>query len=413
MRIGIFVECFVVVAGGIDTVVVNQLNHWPNPEDTFVVICNKSHPAIERIYRPRLNARYRLELMPSIPLLDAQERLSRFMPVLAAKALTLYGRYLLAAWNAVVLVPFFRRLHLDAIFFHNGGMPGGDTERSGVLSARWAGIEKVFMVVHNVAQPAKSIQKPMEDLFDRLVDRNAHLVCVCEASKRSMYAIRKFRRPIEVIYNGLAFDQPGVSEGPPESLKRELEGRFVVATTASFEPNKGHRDLFEALRVLADRLGRVNVHSLLLGDGTPTQRAEVKRWIAELGLENRVTLCGFQSNIAAYLDVAHLFVFPSRRGEAFPMSILEAMARGLPVVATDVGGVREMLDGGRCGVVTPPAAPEELARAIHALIDDADGRRDLRERAKRRFDEQYTAETMSRRYHELAELGGFAGLMGV
>jgi glycosyltransferase involved in cell wall biosynthesis len=107
---------------------------------------------------------------------------------------------------------------------------------------------------------------------------------------------------------------------------------------------------------------------LIVGDGE--ERATLERQAAALGLDDMVLFVGMRTDVPALLAAADVYVQPSLF-EAFPVSVLEAMAVGLPVVATAVGGVPEMVAHGKSGLLVPPARPDALAAAMVQLLDSA------------------------------------------
>jgi glycosyltransferase involved in cell wall biosynthesis len=143
-------------------------------------------------------------------------------------------------------------------------------------------------------------------------------------------------------------------------------------------------------RTLVRALARVRVtpfSALIVGDGP--ERAGVEAEVRELGLESAVELCGPRSDVPDLLARSDLFVLASR-SEGGPISILEAMAAGLAVVAADVGGVGDLVVDGVTGLLVPPADPDALAAALDRLLADPGLRRRLGaaglERARERFD---------------------------
>jgi glycosyltransferase involved in cell wall biosynthesis len=127
---------------------------------------------------------------------------------------------------------------------------------------------------------------------------------------------------------------------------------------------------------LLEALARVRApcHTVLAGDG-PALPA-VAAGVQENGLSERVELLGARADIPELLAGSDVFVLSSH-SEGFPVSILEAMAAGLPVVATNVGGVAEAVEDGETGLLVPAADAEALARALERLVSDADLRRRL------------------------------------
>jgi glycosyltransferase involved in cell wall biosynthesis len=149
---------------------------------------------------------------------------------------------------------------------------------------------------------------------------------------------------------------------------------------------KAPKDFLTLVRALA-RLPEGGFDVMLVGDGP--DRGEVEDEIRKLGVEGRVQLAGERSDVPALLADSDVFVLSSR-SEGLPVSVLEAMAAELPVVASNVGGLGELVVDGQTGVLVPPGDPEALAEALGRLIGDRELRRRLgaagRARAERLFD---------------------------
>jgi glycosyltransferase involved in cell wall biosynthesis len=149
---------------------------------------------------------------------------------------------------------------------------------------------------------------------------------------------------------------------------------------------KAPKDFLTLVRALA-RLPEGGFEALLVGDGP--DRVEVEDEIRRLGVEGRVQLAGERSDVPALLADSDVFVLSSR-SEGLPVSVLEAMAAELPVVASNVGGLGELVVDGETGALVPPGDPEALAEALGRLIGDRELRRRLgaagRARAERLFD---------------------------
>jgi glycosyltransferase involved in cell wall biosynthesis len=157
---------------------------------------------------------------------------------------------------------------------------------------------------------------------------------------------------------------------------------LVVAVGRLAEP----KDALTLVRALAAVPGRPFT-ALLVGDGP--DRPSVEAEVRALGLQDVVTLTGTREDVPALLAQADVFALSSR-SEGAPLSILEAMAAGLPVVSSRVGGVPELVVDGETGLLVPPGDPEALAVALGRLVADPGLRRRLgaagRERARRCFD---------------------------
>jgi glycosyltransferase involved in cell wall biosynthesis len=149
---------------------------------------------------------------------------------------------------------------------------------------------------------------------------------------------------------------------------------------------KEPKDFVGLVRALG-RLERGSFRAQIVGDGP--DRGAVEAELARLGLHGSVELAGTVEDVAERLAAADVFVLSSY-SEGMPMSVLEAMAAGLPVVATAVGGLPELVVDGETGLLVPPGRQEELAAALRRVVDDEELRRRLgaagRARAEERFD---------------------------
>lgn len=155
---------------------------------------------------------------------------------------------------------------------------------------------------------------------------------------------------------------------PPES--------FVVSAAGRLTPYKGYDVLVEALALAGPRLGEWRLR--LAGDGP--RRNALGRQVTRLGLAGRVELLGFVENPYPMLRASSVFVQPSR-SEGFGVGIVEALALGVPVVATASGGPEEVLAGGRYGLLVPPDDPAALAEALVRVSSDEVLRKTLSESA--------------------------------
>ena len=134
-------------------------------------------------------------------------------------------------------------------------------------------------------------------------------------------------------------------------------------------------------------------HLDLVGDGPLRQRVEAE--IKSLCLQDHVTLHGEQLDIAERLSRADVFILSTKR-EGFPLSILEAMRAGLPVVASDVGGISEAVIHGETGTLAVSEDPAALHAALRPLMEDPERRRTLGHNGRRRFEQEFA---MDRHIH--------------
>ncbi|MDQ6664139.1 MAG: glycosyltransferase [Acidobacteriota bacterium] len=175
-------------------------------------------------------------------------------------------------------------------------------------------------------------------------------------------------------------------------------GDLLCLCVGRLAAQKDHATLLRAFA--SGAAGNPRARLLLAGEGP--LRSEIEKQIATLGLEGRVSLLGRRSDIPEILSAVDLFVLASR-WEGNPLSVMEAMSAGLPVIATSVGGVPELVRDGISGLLVPPGEPKLLAAAIGRLLDDADARASMGRIAARLAEENFDVRVMARAYERLYE----------
>lgn len=191
---------------------------------------------------------------------------------------------------------------------------------------------------------------------------------------------------IRIIPNGLEVERfHGKVHGPIET----------IVTVANLRPEKSHDVLLEAFaRTAAKRRLRLRI----VGDGPC--RSALERQARELGLGRRVEFLGHREDVADLLGLSDLFILPSR-SEAFPNSALEAMASGLPVIASAVGGLLDLIDDGRNGLLVPPGDAGALTAAIDRLVAQPTLAAALGESARRHVRDRYSFDRMVASFEHL------------
>lgn len=174
---------------------------------------------------------------------------------------------------------------------------------------------------------------------------------------------------VELVHNGLVlanYQRTGVRGGLATLAGREVPGP-VVASIGRLSREKGHADLIEALAILAAQ-GQ-HVSTVFAGDGP--ERSTLENRVRELGLTDLVHFVGYVDQPQRVLEETDLMVLPSHT-EGLPNAALEALAMGVPVLATAVGGTPEVVIDGETGRLVPPGAPEALAREMRHFLEHRD-----------------------------------------
>ena len=229
----------------------------------------------------------------------------------------------------------------------------------------------------------------------RLLRGADRVVCVSRDTAEALIAAGFPAGRTQVIHNAVPIPAPLASE-ERERIDRELrlgEGS-VVAAVGRLVPQKAHWRFLEAAALVARRIPETRF--LVIGDGP--LRAELELQAARLELGQSVTFTGVRSDARALIARSDLLVFSSD-WEGLAMAALEALAAGVPLVSTDVEGMRELLDSG-AGVVVD-RDPESLAEAIVALLEDPSRRAALGSAGRALVEREFSPSTMVSAYQEL------------
>lgn len=256
------------------------------------------------------------------------------------------------------------------------------TERCGVRQSRGIGYKTY---------------RTIEDWFSHLADA---IVPNSVAGEQLLVERGLPRSKIRVIYNGINLDRLTVNDDAATAHREALacEGQaFVAGMLASLTPAKGHATAIRALAELRDRQPQVRL--AIVGDGP--LRSHLEGLVAELGLTEQVTFFGYRRDVADLLATFDVLVSASRDNEGCSNSILEAMALGVPVIATNIGGNRELVQTGETGRLVDPENPVSLANAISSTINERGETRMMADQARERINSQFSLERMIRDYEDL------------
>jgi len=197
------------------------------------------------------------------------------------------------------------------------------------------------------------------------------LIAVSEAVREAMLRSRpKLANRIVTVHNGVPLTHGGRKPELRDATRRELgyaPNDFVIGSAARLDPRKGLDTLIEAFSLA--RLHYANLRLLIVGDGPERERLE--GLVARFELESQVQLLPNRSPIAPYLMAMDMFAAPSRT-EGLGVALIEALAMGLPIVASNVGGIPEVVEDGKCGRLLPPDRIDLWAENLSDLVSMRD-----------------------------------------
>ena len=308
----------------------------------------------------------------------------------------------------VELRGLLRDLRPDIVHTHNP-KPGV----YGRLAARWAGVPVVVNTVHGLyAQPSdhwskRSVVYGLERVAARCSD--AELV----QSPEDLEVLTRLgipKRKLTLLGNGIdlaRFDRSRIDPGRVATLRTELGAGpddVVCGVVGRLVWEKGYREVFDAAARLRHRAPHVRVVVVGPVDSDKAD-AITTREMDDASERAGVRFLGFRDDVEELYAAMDVYALASYR-EGYPRSAMEAAAMGVPIVATDIRGCRQVVAAGATGILVPVRNPAALATAIAELADDQPRRQKMgkaaRERAQREFDQQRVIDLTLSVYHRLS-----------
>jgi len=278
----------------------------------------------------------------------------------------------------------------DVVHIHTALVPAVTLMRAGLLvyAARLRG-RRVILHVHS-GWVERWITSAARRLYARAMLAGANRIVTMSNQSAAAIVAAIGRRRVTVLDNWVDLDAFSPATGSDRIPRIVFAGLLT--------PRKGLGDLLRACATLADE--GVD-HELLIAGGTPDEGADAEEDVRRIPCPTARYLGALpHEQMAALYREADIFCLPSW-WEAMPLSILEAMASGLPVVATEVGDIPRLVDDGVTGVLVPPQNPDALAAALRELARDTERRRQMGKAGRRRTEESFDGSATLRALDEL------------
>lgn len=231
-----------------------------------------------------------------------------------------------------------------------------------------------------------------------------HIIAVNREIKETLVSNKIEKERITVLHNALVIDNFEKKCGN-RTFRKEMglkENHIVIGNIGRLSPEKGQGDFLEAVKQVLDKGYRCEF--VIIGKGSDEKK--LKRLVNKNGTENHVVFAGFREDISSIYDSLDL-VIQSSYTEGLPNVVLEALAKEVPVIATNVGGTSEIIENGVTGILISPKNPEEMAREIINFLKDPNKMMDMtrfgREKVRKEFDFRQRTEKLETIYEALLD----------
>jgi len=396
--------------GGLDTFLINLFNAWPDPKDELTLVCNSMHPGLETIVektvRPIKIKKYNRIFTSKIAKGQSSSRFNQTFPVriFFALAYRVLEYPVLLPWYVFTLTLFFRRSDFDRLMVVNGGYPASLLCRCAAIAWRLSGNRPLATFnFHSSATSPPWYFSAIENVIDwAVIQSSGQIVSVSKASLETLSCRKSFSGCTKLSYVHNGINDPTVYfDAKVKSYNNRGSDHKYCLMLATYSSYKGHSFLFEAFRYVLTEFPDIRLY--IYGFGTLREKQRVAGEVKRLELENNVSLNDFTPNTASLIANASVVVVPSQAYESFGLTIIEAMAFGTPVVATNVGGMPEVLADSDAGYVCSKDDPMAFADAIKNILRDSSLASELRRAGRKAFEQRFTAGRMASNYKRLIE----------
>lgn len=388
-------------AGGVDTFLSSLLGHWPDRGDDLHLVANSAHPGLPGL-KTSLHGRASVCAHDVPTYVDwkllrngREPKIYRFL----SPALRTY----FAIRSYLGFVRLFRSDRPDRLVIVAGGYPGGDSCRMAALA--WSTVRldrpRAIFNFHNLAVPLRwwqFVERGIDWMLSRSVSRFVAVSAACAQSMRVRPAIWR-ANTTSFVLNGIV---PPARSLSTDDVRQEFGFPAdcpLVVMLATYEPRKGHAFFLDALAKVIEKLPAARV--IMCGYGYPDEMHRVRQHADELGLSQAVVHAGFRKDAQRILAAADVLAVPTQAYESFGLVAAEAMSMGVPVVATNIGGLPEVVANGQGGYVVAPDDVSGLAARLQELLSDSGLRATQGKLGKERYLQLFTISRMAADYAEL------------
>ena len=399
--------------GGVDTFVINLINNWPYQSDEIILACNRGHSGLG-LLRSSIARKYNLVvhgIKTFTSFFEHPYRKNIFdkFTAIVFRILSPVLRYLFLAYNILALKKVLLEDGPDRLLVVNNGYPAGDSCRAAAIS--WQLFSKKPLSIHNfhgiALKPGWHIRL-QEQLVDMLVSRASRIFVSVSRSAAQSMSCRNFiyrNNKVTFVYNGIGISNHGRRQdasdlkfklGIPAASQLCL---MLGAYHSNKNFNKGHDFLLRAFKKVLNELP--NTHLLICGYGFPADIEKVWRLVLGHSIEGNIHLSGFRDDIHSLLSHTDIVLIASQAFESFCLASIEAMAHSVPVVATNVGAIPEIVVDGQGGYCVDKNDIDGYVKHIISLLSDNTLREEQGRMGFERYRELFTAHRMSQEYARL------------
>ena len=268
----------------------------------------------------------------------------------------------------------------------------------GRLAAILARVPVIIAHVHSTYYHYNKRNLLIEKFLSVFTDR---IICVSQAVERFVTVNERIRKEKTcLIYNAVDYPDSLINGACKKHIRASLgtdAEAIIITIVASLTAHKGHGILLSAFQQVF--MTHPSIRLLIIGDGPLREQLETA--VQRQMMDTSIVFMGIRNDVLELLQVSDIFVLPSIIREGLGVALIEAMAVGLPIIGTDLGGIPEVIEDGENGFLVSPGSSEKLAEALKKLVNDQALRTGMGRRGRQIYEEKFTMPKMIRQIETL------------
>lgn len=359
--------------GGVDSYLAYLLQSWPSKFDEITIVTNHSNLGAERLAK-LMQGKASLNLV-RINSIFEPKWLNNFVVGKIASYFLLPLYFLVSIYRYVSL---FKKHNFNSIVAQNGCYPGSYGVLASIVAAKIVQIPVRALVIHHCANKPEFLRYNFSAIVDKLAARSVtSVISISKATQSSLVQnsslLQNENTHALVIYNGVPFDRKAspLLRGALDDFIKDNPSDSIIGVVGRIEPYKGHEDLIFAVAMLpAEIIKKLQV--VIIGAGDVGYVRLLKRLCKELKISTRIHFLGYvEGESVEIISSLNLLLMLTRAFEGFGLSVMEAVACGVPVIATRVGAIPEILED-KLARVIDPSSVTEIASALVDYFNNTD-----------------------------------------
>lgn len=375
--------------GGVDTHLSILINNWPKKNDKFLIITNGDNEGLNFFLKKTINPNVTIKKLHKFyENLSYNYNFFKFLYLLKVQI-----KFFISFLNIIFLE------RIDILLVNNGGYPGGLSNFFAVIITKiFKPFTKVFYLLHHAPSGNKNLILYLTQVLSYIIVLlKTKLITVSKASKSSLENNTPLKN-IKVIYNGIDASK-NVFE--PIDLNKKFsiqKNKIIIGCIGPIVPHKGHATIFNVFK--NSNILIKNAHFVIVGTGSSEFEKVLKKKAQDYNIENNVCFTGFipgkSSSIIKSFDI---LVMPTIDFEGFGYSMAEAMSIGVPVIASKVGAIPEVIINDKSGILIDPLDYNNWQLTLEKLVFNSTKRKFLASQAKIRIESFFSGKQMSKNYY--------------